>query len=727
MNVFEFRQTLVREYAQFSRSFTRLRSEDIREFVDREYASQRYWPAPLIQINPTYRSGGTVDDLVRGGQLSPECSAIFRLSKSPSSAGVTLPLHQHQAEAISLALAGESYVLTTGTGSGKSLSYFIPIVDACLKAKRTDPTARTRAIVIYPMNALANSQLEELKKFLGSNPASQAVSFGRYTGQESKQEREAMAANPPDILLTNFMMLELLMTRQNEIDKAVMRNAKGLHFLVLDELHTYRGRQGADVGLLVRRVREALSDHLICIGTSATMASEGTQMERNAVVANVTRRLFGTAIPDRNIITETLRRTTPEHETLDTIRPRLRDAIRTGVPMELSYSAMAAHPMSVWVELTLGLSYEGDKPRRAKPRTLADAAKALSADSQEPFEECLAYLQQFMLRAYAVTDEAGKSLFAFKLHQFIAGGGKVYTTLEAPGQRAITLDGQQFVSGDAERNRRYYHTHFCRDCGQEYIPVWDTDASEGRAFEVRNIEERQHDDEDVKFGFLMPDGRGLWEPDNLERYPESWLEERVDGEWRVKSAQRKFVPQPVTVRPDGVVTTDRGLQAWFIPGSFRFCLVCGVAHNSAGKDSLRLTSLSAEGRSSATTMLTLSSLRYLYEQDQELSVEAKKVLGFSDNRQDAALQAGHFNDSRSPLLTEQRAGSHPGMRRGVQPQTHHRRHGEEAVEVRGGFLCRPPTKSPGEPGSSADGRKRSLQKQIDNFRKLLEECERRHA
>ena len=86
-----------------------------------------------------------------------------------------------------------------------------------------------------------------------------------------------MAANPPDILLTNFMMLELLMTRQNDIDKAVMRNAKGLRFLVLDELHTYRGRQGADVALLVRRVREALADKLICIGTSATMATEGTE------------------------------------------------------------------------------------------------------------------------------------------------------------------------------------------------------------------------------------------------------------------------------------------------------------------------------------------------------------------------------------------------------------------------------------------------------------------
>ncbi len=389
MDVFQFREHLVGEYEKFTRSFTRIRSDDIRAFVDREYDSQRYWPEPLIQVNPNYRSGGTVDELVAAGQLSPECAEIFRLGKSATSTGVTLPLHKHQAEAISLALAGESYVLTTGTGSGKSLSYFIPIVDACIKAKRLDPTPRTRAIVIYPMNALANSQLEEIKKFLSPEPHDRPVSFGRYTGQESDEERHAMAATPPDILLTNFMMLELLMTRQNEIDKVVMRNARGLRFLVLDELHTYRGRQGADVGLLVRRVREALGNDLVCIGTSATMASEGSQMERNKVVADVARRLFGTPIVDRNIITETLRRITPESQTLAKVCNALGPAIRAGVPMDLDFGAMAAHPVSVWVELRLGLAYEEDKPRRARPCMLADAARLLQEDSGEPVDACL--------------------------------------------------------------------------------------------------------------------------------------------------------------------------------------------------------------------------------------------------------------------------------------------------------------------------------------------------
>ncbi|MBK8577479.1 MAG: hypothetical protein IPN78_04050 [Candidatus Accumulibacter sp.] len=106
-----------------------------------------------------------------------------------------------------------------------------------------------------------------------------------------------------------------------------------------------------------------------------------------------------------------------------------------------------------------------------------------------PEEVCRGYLEQFLLRAYRVTDDNGRPLFAFKLHQFISGGGKVYATLEAPGKREITLDGQQFVAGD--RSRHLYNLHFCRDCGQEYVPVWDVDGAEGRAFERRNIDERQ--------------------------------------------------------------------------------------------------------------------------------------------------------------------------------------------------------------------------------------------
>jgi ATP-dependent helicase YprA (DUF1998 family) len=158
MDVFSLRESLVGHYASFARSFTQIRAPDIREQVSVAYESRRFWPDPLIQINPRYKQGRTVRDLVAAGTLHPKCGELFDMR-----------LYQHQEYAIELASKVESFVVTTGTGSAKSLCFFIPIVDAVVKAKTSDPPPRTRAIVIYPMNALANSQQEELKKFLGDD------------------------------------------------------------------------------------------------------------------------------------------------------------------------------------------------------------------------------------------------------------------------------------------------------------------------------------------------------------------------------------------------------------------------------------------------------------------------------------------------------------------------------------------------------------------------------
>ncbi|MXY99010.1 MAG: DEAD/DEAH box helicase [Gemmatimonadetes bacterium] len=299
MDVFAFRDELVAEYSRFSRSFTRIRAPDISRAVDAAYAAGRFWPAPLIQLNPSFEPGGWIDEIVSEGVLDPECANIFRLKNKNDEFGKPLRLHRHQTDAIEIANRRESYVLTTGTGSGKSLAYFIPIVDDVLRRRKVGKGNKgISAIVVYPMNALCNSQREELDRFLrlGYGEGSEPVTFARYTGQESNEERERIAKNPPDILLTNYVMLELLMTRFHETDKAVRRHAEGLRFLVLDELHTYRGRQGADVAMLVRRVRERFNDRLLCIGTSATMASEGSEESRNEAVADIASQLFGAPV-----------------------------------------------------------------------------------------------------------------------------------------------------------------------------------------------------------------------------------------------------------------------------------------------------------------------------------------------------------------------------------------------------------------------------------------------
>jgi hypothetical protein len=272
MNVFDLDQALVNDYERFARSFTLIRAPDIQQQVKELYASDRFWPEPLVSINPRFESGDAIDRLVANGTLHSATGSVFR-SKP-------LSLYRHQAQAVAKAATRQSFVVTTGTGSGKSLCFFIPIIDAAVRARAAGEARRTRAVVIYPMNALANSQREEIDKFIKQSglPDYLRPTFARYTGQESAEERERIREAKPDILLTNFMMLELLMTRQNGLDRAVIANAHGLDYLVLDELHTYRGRQGADVAMLVRRVRDRLCPATapVCIGTSATMATDVT-------------------------------------------------------------------------------------------------------------------------------------------------------------------------------------------------------------------------------------------------------------------------------------------------------------------------------------------------------------------------------------------------------------------------------------------------------------------
>jgi ATP-dependent helicase YprA (DUF1998 family) len=273
VDVFDLRNDVVRDYAEYVQSFVTIADRRIRDAVRQEFASGLLWPEPLIQLNPSFQQGPPLQALVDDGTLHAEALRIFRKKDHPDTDEGPLRLHQHQVEGILAAKRGENYVLTTGTGSGKSLAYMVPIVDHVL---RNGSGRGIQAIIVYPMNALANSQVGELEKFLHHGyPAGQSpVTFRRYTGQESFDEKNEIKANPPDILLTNYVMLELVLTRLD--DQALVRAAEGLKFLVLDELHTYRGRQGADVAMLVRRTREACqAPNLLHVGTAVPAGRGG--------------------------------------------------------------------------------------------------------------------------------------------------------------------------------------------------------------------------------------------------------------------------------------------------------------------------------------------------------------------------------------------------------------------------------------------------------------------
>ena len=206
---------------------------------------------------------------------NPDAALTELTQHSQEITGQPFHLYQHQVEAMTLASTGQSFVVTSGTGSGKSLTYFLPIIDSLLRQPVTGD--RVAALVVYPMNALVNSQLESLNKLKEGYERRTGrpfpVTFAKYTGDTQETARVELRQHPPQIMLTNYVMAELMLVRPED-QRFLDRVGGGLRFLVFDELHTYRGRQGADVAMLIRRLKErCAAPGLVHVGTSATMVA----------------------------------------------------------------------------------------------------------------------------------------------------------------------------------------------------------------------------------------------------------------------------------------------------------------------------------------------------------------------------------------------------------------------------------------------------------------------
>ena len=256
------------------------------------------------------------------------------------------PLYMHQQEAIRLTdtndkkdVTGKNVFVATGTASGKTESFLYPILFELYRQylEKTLENSGVRAMILYPMNALANDQRErlgEIRKRLDDAGSGFKPTFGQYTGQtpENKGDRyrnaaarieearngeiifrEQMRDNPPHILLTNYSMLEYLLIRPD--DSPLFDDGRGKHwqFIVLDEAHQYRGAKGMEMGMLIRRLKQRLydggrRDSFQCIATSATISRKKKEDDEKAnegdkeAVADFAQELFGEPFSPPNII-----------------------------------------------------------------------------------------------------------------------------------------------------------------------------------------------------------------------------------------------------------------------------------------------------------------------------------------------------------------------------------------------------------------------------------------
>ena len=631
MNVFEVHRRVIADYEKYIRSFIRIADPKIAETVGSELRRGKLWPEPLLQFNPAFKSAGKVSDLAADGTVHNQVADIFK----------GYSLYQHQLDAIKLGAAGKDFVVTSGTGSGKSLTYIGTVFSHLL---RNASSKGVVAIVVYPLNALINSQSGEFKKYQDNYHAATGrdfpITYGQYTGQEEESKRELMRANPPQVLLTNYMMLELLLTRLQErsIRDAIYEN---LRYLVFDELHTYRGRQGADVAMLIRRIRAQCKNEVTCIGTSATMVSGGSVEEQRTQVAAVASSLFGKAFSPSQVVNETLARSLPDSAAAKA-KTDLSAAIRNGVTPSEDRAALCAHPVAHWMEREAAVEEKGGVLVRRRPRSVGDLARALSEASGEPEPSCRAALESVLLWISTVNAAIQRSgnrdtVLPFRLHQFISQTGSVYTTLDQGVERFITLE-PGIYKADEENQKPIFPNVFSRTSGHPFICV----KRQGSRLFPREFMDNSEEDGDTTDGYLIVGD--VWDPaEDLDSLPDSWF--------RTNKSGRKLLPERAESIPQRIYydelgncseTTPMKYAGWFMPAPLLFDPTSGTFFDTKTRDGTKLAKLGSEGRSTSTTITTFSILAQLREAGYRLGDQ--KLLSFTDNRQDAALQAGHFND-----------------------------------------------------------------------------------
>ncbi len=267
---------------------------------------------PMLESAPSFRQGRSIAELIDNGVLHPHfeklCSDALPLNR---------PLYLHQDQAIThIARHRRNLIVATGTGSGKTETFLLPILDHLLEEEERGTLKQpgVRALLLYPMNALANDQLRRLRRVLANYPA---ITFGRYTGETEEKNNDAeerfyqqfpteprlsnelisrsqMRQSPPHILLTNYAMLEYLLLRPEDCEFFDGNSGKHWRFLVLDEAHIYDGASGIEIAMLLRRLKDrvvqSVPGRLRCIATSATLGNSKSDFD---AATNFASNLFG--------------------------------------------------------------------------------------------------------------------------------------------------------------------------------------------------------------------------------------------------------------------------------------------------------------------------------------------------------------------------------------------------------------------------------------------------
>lgn len=696
INPFNLAHAVTRDYKRYILTTFPILDPALRAQVENAIdAEHLIWRGPYITLAPHLAQGSTLADLARTGRIHADLAAMFAEFES---------LFAHQARALERIQAGLHTIVASSTGSGKTESFLLPILDHCLKSRGEKGV---KALLVYPMNALVNDQLKRLRERLSGT----GVTFARYTGEtpgsdrdaqrpkpavlapgekwseerhgsgyipsEERWSREAIRKEPPDILVTNYSMLELLLVRGE--DQKIFKphgRASLLRFLVLDEVHTYVGALGAEIGCLIRRLREhtdRTEGGLTCVGTSATVADPDQREAALDAVVSFASSLFACEFGRDAIIEESTRERKPggptywpEHAPLSAgDLNELRKLPIVLDPGDASLTPEAAQAVVRFAARLTGRAPEGGPLGRAlhavlennalvgwlehelsEPLSLAELAERLARlperldVAEESLQrEIIAYL---ILGTYAHGDDG--PLLRPKLHVFYRG----LTNYNRCVNRACgrLLENGQTVCPQCSSVA--WPLEICRTCGQDYVRAEGANEDEGGGLHGG---QRLSPTSDARWWESTPNTWHLTHEVLPIVDPEDETDEPDEpGEEPKTPAQARTR----LCRACGWITAERARSRCPLcstdlidiihahTGPFKRCVACRDSYSAR-----EIVTPLRSGTASAVSTLSSLLLHNLKRDDQ------RRLLIFSDNRQDTAYQAGYIRDTVQQLAWRQ--------------------------------------------------------------------------
>lgn len=474
LNPIETTDKIQEDYIEYLESMFFFRDEELMKYSALAlHESGKFVKGPYIEVTQPFITGRTMNELMDKGIVSKEFSQLseqFPLER---------PLYIHQERAITKLNAKKNIVVATGTGSGKTECFILPIINELMREKETSRlNSGVRALLLYPMNALANDQIGRLRKLLRNYPA---IKFGRYTGETeekaSKAEeifykthkpderivneilsREEMRENPPHILLTNYAMLEYLLLRPKDNVFFDGADADKWKFIVLDEAHTYNGAKGTEISMLLQRLKQRISERvnnrLICIATSATL---GGGIDAKKDVADFASDLFRDKFYPEDII---------ESERKD-LTKRSKNIIKNKSTYYFSLDNLT--PEELYINLKDDINVLKIQEIMQKgPALLDDLLNSFFEEeiiTNKEKKETLIKIVDLCVRAKEADGDL--PLLPARYHVFVKALEGAYVSLYK--KKKIYLDRHKKVLTDEGFEIVTFELANCQRCGQEYI------------------------------------------------------------------------------------------------------------------------------------------------------------------------------------------------------------------------------------------------------------------